>query len=270
MKQRSIYHYTLHNDLPIVLIEDAIFTLTSYESDEKGGNIYIETALHCVQNRVCCYNCSLNNEGKHSCIYAGNAAEFKNYIIQCSFSELSGGGTGAFVHAYGEFQINQTNITNCKNNVCSCFVIAGLSTNSTVIDSEFNNNTATSSTGLDLNYANSFTHKVSRCNIISQTCGSGKGVIMVWGYAIIDSCVIKDNYTPDQILFFVYGKRGFLITNCYIDKKISEEPNIKISNTKLNPDDLKIYYSPPACPTINFRLMFSKKQSDTITHFTKY
>lgn len=216
MKNKPIYYKSSTADDTMLLVENILFSETSYTSNEHGGNICIDTAGNCVQNKICCTNCSFNNWGKHSYIYVKNNENSLNYLKQCSFSHLLGPGYGAFIHNYGDIQIFSSNITKCINTYYSSFYTSYLSKNSSIKISNFQNNTATSVQGLCMDSSNSFTYQLSHCSIINQNCSGTDGVIYVNGYAVLDSCIIKDNFNPNNILFSSRYGTGFYVTNSYI------------------------------------------------------
>lgn len=269
MKNRSIYFSSENANNNAILVEDATFSFASYDSTEYGGNIFIKNSKHFIQNRICCSNCTLGNIGKHSCSYV---EENENYIIQSSFSRLSGPGIGAFFNNYGDIQINQTNITKCQNYEASSFYIGSLNKNSTVVHSHFENNTATGRIGLGFEeFEFIYMYQIFHCNIIKQNIGITKnmspyGVIFITGNAIFDSCVIKDNTHTYQYLISLIGYDGMicLVTNSYLEnpgasKYQGFDPTI--TNEVKNIDMIKIeMLTSQICHDINFTFFQAKKQ----------
>lgn len=212
---KSLNYHSSSSDQTLLLVERSLFNSNSGQPSD-GGNICFKSTGQFVQNKCCCKNCTCNSYGIHSYASVTNNANSKNFVIQFSFSEVFGNGNsqGMFRSHYGLFQFHHLNITNCKDGDCSCFSSIAPNNDISLLSSNFKNNTSTGNQGITFEFSQSYTIKINQCNVVTQKCGRGFGVLLCRGYTIIDSCVIKDNVAGDNFIFCF--DRGAEITNSYI------------------------------------------------------
>lgn len=268
LTQRAIYYYNASSEQTTLLVERAFFK--NNKNSSNGANIYFYYTGQCVQSKCCCTNCSSGSNGIHSYVQVTNNQNYKNFIHQSSFTNLVSSVSSVFYVLCGLAQVNQTNITNCKDSHNSCFYYNSVMNNSMISSSNFKNNTSTSNQGITIHTANNpYVAKILQCNIIEQHCGVGNGIICVYCYTRIESCVIKDNIADDNYLFYIRNGNGIYVTNSYVNNL--DAPYFTggvptITNSLTNENELNL----PLYTTANCKGTYIQKDDFSNLKFADY
>lgn len=220
MLTRSIYFKECCSDT-FLLVESCYFNANIFDSTDDGGNIYYNGFGGCVQNKVCSSNCTSNGGGIHSYMNVNRLYSDKNWLIFCSFSQLktSQHGSSPFRNWCVYQEVNKVNITYCIVYEAACFSAIKPGKKANITNTNCQNNTSFGRGGIMLESGGEF--EISRSNIIKQNTASGKGVIYVFGSALINFCVIKENIAQDNILLYASTGQGFRVYNSYINNPLS-------------------------------------------------
>lgn len=243
-KERSIFYDSINGEKTLFLIERTLFDKNSLAAG-NGGNIYFQSTGQCVQNKICCTNCSATCFGAHSHVYVSSDEKSKNFVHHVSFSNIKGSdrNQGVLFHAQGLTQIHHVNLSKCIQVHNSMLLISHVNNNISISVSNFRNDTSTQDQGLTCSHSfpNPVTIFMNRCNIIEQICGKGFGIVRFTEGAFIDSCVFKDNIAADKTFF--YFDKTVYISNSYINNPEAQSNRnspLVILNSTSNSNEIKL------------------------------
>lgn len=196
--KRPLFYENRESDNTLLLVERVLFQNNVH--DGNVVNLWFTSKGQCIQNKCCCVNCTsiFGIGGTHSEVYVSKSSTYNNFIHQTSITETRGGRCqGIFRQSNGLMQVHNVNITKCNDDAKSICLFTDSNNDLKITQSNFQNNTARSYQGLTSTSTYHLT--INQCNIITQCTSSG--IVEVYGNARIDSCVIKDNFATDNLIF---------------------------------------------------------------------